>query len=127
MISNITTGAQTVTGTGAVTATTGLDISGITKDCTVHVRVQSLSAATGIPVAAITLEDSVNAFVAAVPVCELPGVTGPVDPKTEIHFIKRKYELANCRFGTTSAVLRVNVVSLTGGTPSLTLDSWLES
>lgn len=125
-ISAITTGAQTVTATGAVTATTGLDISGVTGDCTVHLRVQGLSAASGTPKTTIQLEDSVNGFTASIPVA-VKEVQGPVDTKTEMHFSWRKYELPNARFGTASAVLRANVMVLGGTTPSLTLDAWLES
>ena len=122
---SITTGAQTVTATGAVTATTGLDISGITGDYTVHLRIQALSAATGVPACAISLEDSVNAFTASVPVAE-QQYTGTIDTKSELHFSWRKYQVPRLRAGTASAVLRANVVSLGGTTPSLTLDSWLE-
>ena len=126
-ISGITTGQQVVTATGAVTPTGGLDISGVTGDCTVHVRVQGLSSASGTPKCAITLEDSVNAFTASVPVCELPAIQGTVSTNAELMFIFRKYQLSTCRFGTASAVLRANVVSLGGTTPSLTLDAWLET
>lgn len=125
-ISNITTGAQTVTTTGAVTATTGLDISGVTGDCTVHLRVQGLSAASGTPKATIQLEDSVNGFTAVQPVA-VQEVQGPIATTSEVHFSWRKYQLPNARFGTASAVLRANVMVLGGTTPSLTLDSWLES
>jgi hypothetical protein len=125
-ISNITTGAQTVTATGAVTATTGLDISGVTGDYTVHLRVQGLSSASGTPTAAIQLEDTVNAFTAVLPVAVI-NVQGTVDTKAEQHFEWRKYQLPTARFGTASAKLRVNVMTLGGTTPSLTLDSWLES
>lgn len=125
-IGSITTGAQTVTATGAVTPTGGLDISGITGDCTIHVRVQALSSASGTPKCAITLEDSVNAFTASVPVCEIPAMQNTVDTKSEVHYVFRKYQLSTCRFGTASAVLRANVVSLGGTTPTVTLDSWLE-
>jgi hypothetical protein len=124
-IGNITTGQQTVTGTGAVTATTGLDISGITGDCTVHYRVQGLSAVSGTPKATIAVEDSVNAFTAAVTV-GTKQIQGPVASNAEVAGSFRKYELPNCRFGTASAVLRVNVTVLAGTTPSLTLDAWLE-
>ena len=125
-ISAITTGAQTVTTTGAVTPTTGLDISGISGEYTVHVRVQSLSAVSGTAKCAISLEDSVNGFTASVPVAE-KQIQGPVDSKSEIHWVWKKYELPNARFGTTNAVLRANVVALGGTTPSLTLDAWVES
>jgi len=125
MIAALTTGQQTVTATGPVPLTTGLDISGITGDCTVHIRVQGLTAVTGKAAAAITLEDSVNAFAAAVPVAEAQAIS-VVDPVAEIHIIFRKYQLPSCRFGVAGALLRVNVVSLSGVTPSLTLDAWLE-
>src|SRR6266853_2332533 len=120
-ISALTTGAQTVTATGAVTATTGLDISGTTGDCTVHVRVQALTAVTGTPKASIQLEDSVNGFTAAI-ANKVIEIQGPVATTSEVHFLWRKYELPNVRFGTTSAVLRLNVSVLSGTTPSLTLD-----
>src|SRR4051794_9432227 len=107
-ISAITTAAQTVTATGAVTATAGLDISGITGPCTVHLRVQGLSSASGTPKATIQLEDSVNAFTAVVPVI-VQEVQGTIDTKSELHFSWQKYQLPSARFGTASAVLRVNV------------------
>lgn len=124
-IGAITTGAQTVTGAGAVTPTTGLDISGITGDCTVHVRVLGLSSASGTPKAGIVLEDSVNAFTAAITRAD-KNVQGTITSQAETHFVFKKYELPNTRFGTASAVLRVNVVELLGTTPSLTLDAWVE-
>jgi hypothetical protein len=65
-IGSIITSNPTVTATGAVTTTTGLDISGITGDYTVHLRILALSAASGTPNVAIQLEDSVNAFTALV-------------------------------------------------------------
>jgi hypothetical protein len=124
-IGALTTGAQTVTATGAVTPTTGLDISGITGDCTVHLRVQGLSAASGTPKARITLEDSVNAFTAVITSAEV-DVQGTVVTQAEQHYVWKKYQLPSTRFGTTSAVLRVNVLGLGGTTPSLTLDAWVE-
>jgi hypothetical protein len=124
-ISAITTGAQTVTATGAVTPTAGLDISGVTGDCTVHVRVQALSSASGTAKLALVLEDSVNAFTASLPVAELQA-QATIDTKAEQHFIFRKYQLPTCRFGTGSAVLRANVYTLGGTTPTCTIDAWLE-
>ena len=125
-ISNLSTGAQTVTATGAVTPTAGLDISGISGDYTVHVRVQALSASSGTPTGQIRIEDSVNAFTASVPVAVL-DVKGTIDTKTEQHFSWRKYQLPDLRAGTASAVARINVSTLGGTTPSLTLDAWIES
>jgi hypothetical protein len=124
-IGSVTTGQQTVTATGAVTPTTGLDISGITGDYTLHVRVQKMTVASGTPSAKISIEDSVNGFTASVP-CAVIDVRGPIDQIAEQHFSFRKYQLPNLRAGTASAVARANVVSLTGTTPSLQLDSWIE-
>jgi len=124
-IGSITTGAQTVTATGAVTSTSGLDISGITGDYTIHVRIQNLSTASATPKLTLQLEDSVNAFTAVLPVV-VKEVTGPIATNAEQHFSWRKYETPNLRAGTGSAVLRANVMALGGTTPSLTLDSWLE-
>lgn len=122
-IGDITTGAQTVTATGAVTPTAGLDVSGITGDYTVHVMVSALSASSGTPTATIQLEDTVNAFTAVLPVAvkEVQGTIGQ-----EQYFSWRKYELPNLRAGTASAKLRANIMSIGGSTPSLTLHSWIE-
>ena len=125
-IGSVSTGAQTVTTTGAVTPTAGLDISGITGDYTVHLRIQALSSASGTPNVAITLEDSVNAFTASVPVAE-QQYTGTINTNAELHFSWRKYQLPKLRAGTASALLRANVVALGGTTPTCTLDSWIES
>jgi hypothetical protein len=124
-IGSIITSNPTVTATGAVTTTTGLDISGITGDYTVHLRIQALSAASGTPSVAISLEDTVNAFTASVPQV-VQEYTGTIDSKSELHFSWRKYQLPSLRAGTASAKLRANVVALGGTTPSLTLDSWIE-
>ena len=124
-IGNITTGAQTVTTTGAVTPTAGLDISGISGDYTVHVRVQALSSSTGVANATIQLEDTVNAFTASIPVA-VKEVSPTISTNAEQHFAWRKYQLPNLRAGTASAKLRTNVTVLGGTTPTLTLDSWIE-
>lgn len=124
-IGALTTGAQTVTATGPVTPTTGLDISGITGDLTVHLRVQALSSASGTPAVTIQLEDSVNAFTAVLPVA-VQAVQGVVVTTAEQHFSWRKYQLPTLRAGTTSAVLRVNVMKINGTTPTCTLDAWVE-
>lgn len=134
-ISNITTGQQTVTATGAVTPTAGLDVSGITGDFTIHLRVQGLTVASGNNAAVIQIEGTTNAFTASTAVIvkqvkgpiNAPGST-PVAP--ELHFSWRKYELPesiNTYIGQTNGKLRANVTQLDGTTPSLVLDSWVES
>lgn len=123
---SLTTGAQAVTTTGAVTPTAGLDISGIAGDYTVHLRVQQLSAASGTCNMVIQLEDSVNAFTASVPKI-VQEVAAVVDGKTEIHFSWKKYQLPALRAGVTSAVARWNITALNGTTPTATVDSWIEN
>lgn len=126
-ITNITSGQQTVTAIGAVTPTAGLDISGVTGDCTIHLRVAALSSVSGVPKCAISFEDSVNGFVASVPVTMAPATfQGSITSEAIQEVVFRKYQLSTCRFGTASAVLRANVVSLGGTTPSLSLWAWLE-
>ncbi len=123
--------AQTaVSATGAVGA--GADISGITGDFTLHLRVQAASAASGTITATIMFEDTVNAFTATLPVCIADHINGNVNanaPSTgavEKHFTWRKYQISNLRAGTASAKVRPNVYVLGGTTPSLTIDAWIE-
>lgn len=110
--SDITTGLQTVTATGAVTSTSGLDISGFTTDWTLVVRVAALTAAKN---CVIAIEDSVNGFTAAVTKA-VWNITG--GPPTGADRIKewRKYRLPSLRCGTTSAVARVNILQIDSAT-----------
>jgi hypothetical protein len=127
-IGNITSGQQTVTATGAVTPAAGLDISGITGDFTIHLRVQGLSVGNGVPLAQIQVEDSLNAFGASMAHAEAFAY-GKIDPNAEECFSWRKYQVRDLRAGTAGAVLRFNVVGLNPtsfGPPSLTLDGWIE-
>jgi hypothetical protein len=120
-LTDITTGVQTVTATGAVTATAGLDISGVSGDATVVVEVVSLTAA---KTARIQLEDSVNAFTASIPVAVV-NVIGQISGEYSQRFTFRKYQLPNNRFGTGSALLRVNVTAIDSAA-TLKLHAWLE-
>ena len=117
----------TVAVTGAVGA--GLDISAMTGDETLHVRIQSMTAASGIPGVILQIEDSVNAFAAVIPqwVIQAKGTVSPTIGQSGIHLSKRLYEIPWCRFGTASAVLRPNVTAIKGTTPSLTIDCWIET
>jgi hypothetical protein len=132
-ITALTTGLQTVTATGAITPTAGADISGMTGDVTVCVEVVSMTDA---KTARIQLEDSVNAFTASIPVAVFDVIgkmgqggtsytAGAYNPTTQ-KFTVRKYQLANNRFGTASAVLRLNVTAIDSGS-SLSLNAWIEA
>jgi hypothetical protein len=118
---DITTGVQTVSATGAVTPTTGLDISGISGEVTICLEVTSMTAG---KTARIQFEDSVNAFTASIPLAAF-NVTGAIAPAASQVFNVRKYQIPNNRFGVTSAVLRVNVTAIDAGA-SLSLHAWIE-
>ncbi len=122
---NITTGAQTVTAVGAVTPTTGLDISPALLDYGFLIDIIELKAAALIPAARIVLEDSVDAFAAAIPVVEIT-IGGTVVPAARITLQWRAYQTP-ARVGIASAKIRANVVKLEGTTPSLTLRAALLS
>ncbi len=115
----ITNGEVTVTATGAVDPSAGLDISGYSGDLEISLTVSELKSATGTPGARIVLYDSVNAFGAKLPVCmiDIPAVKlgAPITQSW------KRDRLPTIRGGTGSAVLRVEVALLNGGTPSLTL------
>lgn len=118
-ITDITTGVQTVTAAGAVTGT--LDISGLSGDFTVKIRVTALSAG---KTAVIALEDSVDEFTNAVQQAVVQ-VSGEVKPEAEKVFSFKKADLPALRLGTTSAECRINVLSVTA-TPGLKVHAWLE-
>lgn len=115
---NITTEAQTVSATGPVVPTTGLDISGVTGDFTLLAEVSALSASSAVSAARIVIEDTVNAFTASLPVA-VWDIAGPITAPVNVSW--RKYELPTLRAGVANAKLRVNVVTLSGATPSLTI------
>jgi hypothetical protein len=132
-ITALTTGVQTVTATGAITPTAGVDISAMTGDATVWVDILSLTAG---KTARIQLEDSVNAFTASVPlgVFDVTGqigqggttyTAGALNPTTQKQSL-RKYQLPSNRFGTSSAVLRLNVTAI-DSSASLSFSAWIES
>lgn len=122
-LTDITTGAQTVTATGAVTPTAGLDVSAITGDFTIVVDVQSLTSG---KTARIQVEDSANAFTAAAALAVF-DVTGKIDSTnaSSVRYSRRKYELPNNQFGATGGVVRINVTALDSGS-TLALHSWVE-
>lgn len=131
-LTDLTTGIQTVTATGAVTPTAGVDISGMTGDATLCIEVLELTSGA---TAAIQVEDTVNAFTAVVgqwieQVAGQMGATswtqGAYNPLSQKGSV-RKYQLPNMRLGTASGKARVNVTQLTGTSPSLTLHAWIEN
>lgn len=116
----ITTGIQTVTSTGAVPGT--LDTSALSGDFTIKVQVLDLTAGS---TARIVVEDTANAtpFSDAQPVSVF-DVAGQVNtPSTQD---VRKYQVPSTRFGQANNKLRLNVQVLSGVSPSLSVRGWIE-
>jgi len=120
---DITTGIQTVTAAGAVTPTTGLDISGLSGDFTLAIEVSGLTSGA---TARIQLEDTTNAFTNSNPLCVWDISGQVVDGSKSIKNTYRKYQVPNNLVGTASAKLRANVTVLSGTSPSLSLHAWIE-
>jgi hypothetical protein len=111
----------------------GLDISALTGDYTLFVRIGNLSSATGTPSAIIAIEDTVDNFTGKVQqaVIQVNGqISGSSSASAgqsdKVYSFRKNSELPNMRAGTASAKVRVNVLVLGGGTPSLTVDAWIE-
>ena len=122
-IGAITTGVQSVSATGAVTPTAGLNVAtapASTADFTLFLEIQSLTAAQS---ARIQLEESANGFTTAIPLMVV-DVKGAIASSADKVYSKRKYEIPSTIFGTSSAVVRANVTALSGGT--LGVRSWVE-
>lgn len=132
-ITQLSSGIQSVTATGPITPTAGVDVSGITGDVMICVEILSMTAAKN---ARIQLEDTTNAFTASTPlwVDNVGGqmgqggtafVQGAYNPTTDKRSV-RKYQLPSNVFGTANAKVRLNVTQI-DGSAELVLNAWLES
>ena len=118
------TAVQTVTATGAVVPTAGLDISKVTGDFTLFIEIQTLTGtAAG---ARIQLEEGITTFSAPVALPLSVDVLAPIGLPAEKYYSLRRYQCPNTLAGTSGAVLRCNVVDLPGTSSSLTVRSWCE-
>ena len=120
----ITTAVQTVTATGPVAPTAGLSVAtapAITSDFTVFCEVQSLTDGAH---ARIVIEESANAFTTASPLL-VYDVEGAVSSAADMVQSVRKYQVPSTVLGTSGAVIRANVESLTAAA-SLLLRAWIE-
>jgi hypothetical protein len=112
----------------AVFTGSGVDISGITGDFTLHLRVSALSA-TDLAKVAFCFEDSVDAFTGKIARAtqNFQGTLGQTYNQQDVVVSWRKRELKGIRAGVSSAVLRLNVVDLQGTSPSVTYEAWITS
>lgn len=119
-ITNITTGEQSVSATGAVTGS--LDTSALTGDYTVKLRVWGLTSAQS---AMIAIEDTANASAFSdakqVAVAHVVGVAA-VEGVT---FEWKTKDIPVTRFGATNTKLRANVLGISGS-PTFNVFAWLE-
>ena len=120
----ITTGVQTVTATGPVAPTAGLSVAtapATTSDFTVFCEVQSLTDGAH---ARIVIEESANAFTSTSPIL-VYDVVGAVSSAADLVQSVRKYQVPATVAGTSGAVMRANVETLTAAA-SLLLRAWIE-
>lgn len=118
VMSNITTGEQSVSATGAVTGT--LDTSALSGKYAVKVRL-GLTAG----VALVALEDTASAtpFNDAIQVAVF-HIKGASPNEGTLHN-RQDYEIPATRFGAANTKLRLNVLSISGG-GTLKAFGWLE-
>lgn len=133
------TNPKTVT---SATAETGVSISSLASGLNATIKIAVYGLDTG-DTAVIQIDDSVNAFTNWVTQSSFP-VVGPIGATGETgeegddegestgfaanpkYFTLHWYDAPAIRWGTSSAVLRVNVSSLTGSSPHLTYTAWFE-
>lgn len=117
-ITDITTGIQTDTATGAITGT--IDGDGFVGDYTVGVTFTLSGANT----ARVALQDTADDFTAAIDLV-VWDIKGPTSAEGITHHV-RSYDVPSARFGagTDGTGLRFNVLAISGG--SLTTHGWLD-
>jgi hypothetical protein len=136
-ITALTTGLQTVSATGAVSPTAGVDISAMSKQVTVCIECIQLTASKTI---AVQLETSTNAFTASVAanVFQFIGAEGEggttftagdytqaTDKRSVIVKQQLPFSAANY-FGASGAKARLNVIGVDGSAGG-TFNAWLET
>jgi hypothetical protein len=115
------TDLATLAAAGAVGPSAGFDISTLSGPYNLQVEVTDLHCASGGPPRArIVIEDSIDAFVTRVPVCEMT-LEGIVLAQSSVTIGRNQREAAGLRLGVTNARMRAYVVQLDGTTPSITL------
>lgn len=118
-VADITTGLQTDTSTGAITGS--LDISGVTGDFTVKLRIAALTAAKSVTIA---LQDTVDAYSAS-RTQWVKQFTGLIAEGADLVVSISKRELPHFRAGTASAECRFNILVI-DGSASVDTHGWLE-
>jgi hypothetical protein len=136
---DITTGVQSFSTTGALTPTTGLDVSGATYSGDLTLCLEAIMFTAG-KTAQIQIEGSVNAFTAstAIYVTDIQGqvgeggtsafVQGVFNPTTLRRSV-RKYQIpsaGNVYFGQSGGKIRVNVTNMDSSAEGA-VHAWIET
>jgi hypothetical protein len=117
---DITTGAQTVTTTGAVTGT--MDTSALTVRPVIRLIIAALTAGA---TARIAIEDTANSSeFSDAQTAAVFDVTGPIGDPAEVELSITPDLTPSMRIGATHNQLRANVTQLTGSSPSLTVHAF---
>lgn len=100
---------------------TGVDISGLSAKCGVHIKVDKLTAAKG---AVLYIQDSADNFSSDVRTLATWNVIGEVKPEAPREKDWHEFEVPNVRFGVSSAKMRVGVLSI-DGSGSIDYEAWI--
>jgi hypothetical protein len=116
-ITNITTGEQSVTSTGAITGV--LSTATLATDFTLKIRVRGLAAGDSILIA---FEDtaSSSAFSDKTQIATV-NIVGGQNANEGVVYNFRSYEVPTMRYGSTNDAIRVNCLAITGALPLCTL------
>lgn len=127
-VKNTSTGIGVFGGSGAVAS---VDISAITGDWTLVLEIFGLDSGDS---ASFAFEDSVDAFTTPVagPTVSVTGQIGSGGTSTSTFSNPKRYsfkkeDYPGLRFGTGSAVLRINLTRITGSSPHVTYQAYLET
>jgi hypothetical protein len=121
---------QPITAAGPVPATTGLDISGLSGPYNIAIAITNFTTTSGPGHCRIVAEDTVNAFTAALPICEwtFQCTGGPQGGMTtQVVETFSQATAPGLRIGTASAKLRFNVIEIDGTGASLSLTGELQN
>jgi hypothetical protein len=120
-ITPLSSGLQTITATGLITPTAGVDVSGM-QDATICIEIVSMTAS---KTARIQVEGSLNAFTnsAVLAVLDFIGQQGSAASDRRSF---RKYELPDGYISISGGRLRLNAKGLEAGA-TIALNAWIES
>lgn len=120
MSQNITMLQAKVTKTAAFDGT-GVDISGLSAKCGVHIKIDKLTAAKG---AVLYIQDSADNFSSDIRTIATWDVMGEVKDIAPREKDFHTWDVPNVRFGVSSAKMRVGVLSI-DGSASMDYEAWI--